>query len=98
MKTAALPSVIAALLISTSPAVAGNWFIAGGYSLHDESKDCPEVCFGSNHLVYEKLGYTWEPDKAIEVDIYSMHMSSPFVVESGHGYNPYFNAELRYKF
>ena len=37
-----------------------NYYISGGVGLHDESIDCPEVCYGGNKLARLKFGFEFK--------------------------------------
>lgn len=34
-----------------------GFYISGGLGVHDESSDCPEVCFGDNFLARIRVGF-----------------------------------------
>jgi len=36
-----------------------HWYMYGGVGVHNETFDCPEVCFGGSKLARFGAGYTW---------------------------------------
>ena len=77
-------AMILIILITSTQANAGG-YIAAGIGIHNESVDCPEVCYGADALARVRLGYEWS-----FITVEAMHISAPQVLESGHGMNAVF--------
>lgn len=73
---------LSTLLASTAHA---GGYIAAGVGVHNESVDCPEVCYGADTLARVRVGYEWH---YITVD--AIHISAPQLKENGRGMNAVF--------
>jgi len=57
-------------------------YIEAGLGIHNESTDCPEVCFGDDFLGTFAVGYELKP-----ITISFEHTSAVFIKERGRGLN-----------